>query len=86
VTIISGFRDRLKKEKELNVGQAKTILNEVLEKNQVKIGKVLQALRLAITGAGAGPDLMQIIELLGREETVKRIDRAIEVLSDKVKA
>jgi glutamyl-tRNA synthetase len=86
ITIIGEFRDRLTKEKELNAERAKDILNEVLEKNQVKIGKVLQAMRLAVTGAGAGPDLMQIIELLGKDETIKRIDKAIEVLSNKVKA
>ncbi len=50
------------------------------------MGKVLQALRLAITGVGAGPDLMQIIELLGKEETVKRIKSALTILSSKISA
>jgi glutamyl-tRNA synthetase len=41
----------------------------------------MQALRLAVTGAEAGPDLMQIIEVIGREETENRIDSAISALS-----
>ena len=51
----------------------------------MKIGKVLQALRLAITGKGAGPDLMEIIEVLGKSEAVSRINKAIAVLNDKLK-
>jgi glutamyl-tRNA synthetase len=56
----------------------------VLDKNGVKMGKVLQALRLAITGVGAGPDLMHIIELLGKEEVSKRLNDALAKLDHKV--
>lgn len=85
VLIITEFKEKLKQEKQVNAESAKNYLNEILEKNQVKIGKVLQALRLAITGAGAGPDLMQIIEIVGKDETVTRIEKALETLNNKVK-
>lgn len=85
VTIITEFKDRLKNEAGVNAETAKNLLNETLEKHQVKIGKVLQALRLAVTGAGAGPDLMQIIEIVGKEDAVKRIEQALGTLSKKVK-
>src|SRR5207249_904069 len=81
VNVISEFKNNLRSEKEVNSESAKTILNAVLDKHQVKIGKVLQALRVAITGVGAGPDLMNIIELLGSDETCKRMENALEVLS-----
>ena len=51
-----------------------------LEAGGIKSGKVMQALRLAVTGEGKGPDLMLIMEILGKEETVRRIQRAVEVL------
>ena len=63
----------------------KFLLNDVLEKNNIKIGKILQALRLSITGIGSGPDLMSIIETIGKEETANRIDTAIKVLNSQVK-
>ncbi|MBX9853304.1 MAG: glutamate--tRNA ligase [Cytophagaceae bacterium] len=85
VLIISEFKDAIKEQKNIGAEQAKITLNEILEKNQVKIGKVLQALRLAVTGTGAGPDLMQIIEILGKDETVRRIDKALAILNSKVK-
>lgn len=40
----------------------------------------MQALRLAVTGEGKGPDLMLIIEILGKEKTIQRIQRAIAEL------
>lgn len=52
-----------------------------LEAAGIKPGKVMQALRLAVTGEGKGPDLMLIMEILGKEETVARIQRAVETLS-----
>ena len=49
------------------------------------IGVLMPVLRLSLTGSGSGPDLMGIMETLGREETVNRIDHAISKLSDKIK-
>jgi glutamyl-tRNA synthetase len=85
VGIITEYKDGLKEKSTLDAETAKSFLNEILEKNQVKIGKVLQALRLAITGAGAGPDLMLIIEIIGKEEAVRRMENALETLNSKVK-
>ena len=65
--------------------QAKAVLTEVLEERGVKIGKVMPTLRLALTGEGGGPDLMQTIEVVGRDETIQRIRKAKEKLQDRIK-
>lgn len=51
-----------------------------LEANGIKPGKVMQALRLATTGEGKGADLMLTLEILGKNETISRIKKAVEVL------
>ena len=87
VRALTGYKEALLKiEGEFTAELAKGILIEVLEKNNIKMGKVMQALRVSLTGAGAGPDLMNIIAILGKEETAARIDRALIQLSDHVKA
>ncbi|TGE09281.1 glutamate--tRNA ligase [Hymenobacter fodinae] len=58
----------------------KALLTQVLERQGIKIGQVLQALRVAVTGAAAGPDLMHIMSILGAQETAERIDAAIQQL------
>ena len=40
----------------------------------------MQALRVAVTGRGMGPDLMEIIQVLGKKEVVERINFAISTL------
>ncbi|MCR5888065.1 glutamate--tRNA ligase [Hymenobacter sp. J193] len=58
----------------------KALLTQVLERQGIKIGQVLQALRVAVTGAAAGPDLMHIMSILGPQETAERIQQAISQL------
>lgn len=59
---------------------AKAIFAATTERLGIKTGKVLQALRLAITGAGHGPDLMLTMEILGKEEVILRLRKAIATL------
>ncbi|HIZ01972.1 MAG TPA: glutamate--tRNA ligase [Candidatus Bacteroides merdipullorum] len=44
------------------------------------MGNVMNAFRLAVVGECKGPHMFDITELLGKEETLKRIHRAVEVL------
>ena len=53
---------------------------EGLAAQKIKPGKVMQALRLAITGVGKGPDLMLMLEILGKEDVAKRIQTALDKL------
>lgn len=58
----------------------KAIFAATTERLGIKTGKVLQALRLAITGAGHGPDLMLTMEILGKNEVIERLEKALEAL------
>jgi glutamyl-tRNA synthetase len=60
---------------------AKAIWAAAAERAGIKMGKVMQALRLAVTGAGHGPDLMLAMEILGKDEVVSRLEKALERLS-----
>ena len=54
-----------------------TTVKDWMTQNEIGMGKVMQPLRLSIVGALKGPHLFDIIELIGKEETVARIRRAI---------
>jgi glutamyl/glutaminyl-tRNA synthetase len=43
----------------------------------VKVGILVHPTRLAVTGSNAGPSLYHLLEVLGREKTLARIDRAM---------
>ena len=46
--------------------------------NDIPMGRIMQALRLSLVGALKGPHLFDIVELIGKEETVDRIKSAIK--------
>lgn len=81
VTVLSTYKSKLfSLEEELNPENAKALLDASAEENGIKPGKVMQAVRLAVTGVGAGPDLMQVFTIIGKEELSKRIDFALDNL------
>lgn len=51
-----------------------------IESNELHTGNVMNAFRLALVGAGVGPHMFDISAFLGKEETLKRLDKAIKVL------
>ncbi len=50
-----------------------------LEAAGIKMGKVMQMLRVALSGNGAGPDLMISMQLWGKEEVIARLQTALSV-------
>jgi glutamyl-tRNA synthetase len=52
-------------------------LAEVAEELGLKLGKVAQPLRVAVCGRAASPGIDVTLELLGRETSLQRIDRAV---------
>jgi glutamyl/glutaminyl-tRNA synthetase len=46
----------------------------------VAAGKLIHPLRVALTGAAASPGIFDISVLLGRQEVLRRIGRAVETL------
>jgi glutamyl-tRNA synthetase len=81
VAVFEDFKGQLASLPEFTAGPIKELLLRILEQRGMKIGQVMQALRLALTGLEAGPDLMAIIEIIGPDETAKRIDAAIARLA-----
>lgn len=52
-------------------------VKEWITTNEISFGKVMMPLRLALVGALQGPDVFDIIYMIGKAETLKRIDRLV---------
>ncbi|MCC6850068.1 MAG: glutamate--tRNA ligase [Deltaproteobacteria bacterium] len=55
--------------------------DDVLAKHGLKLGKVAQPVRVAVTGGTASPGIFEVLEILGRERTVARLDAALARIS-----
>lgn len=53
-------------------------VHDFVEKQEIPIGQIIHALRVAITGKGAGIGMFDAMEILGKDSCLARIHRAIE--------
>jgi glutamyl-tRNA synthetase len=60
------------------VENVEAALRGLVQARQVKPGAVFQPVRVAIAGTTVSPGIFESIALLGREETLRRIDQALE--------
>lgn len=57
-------------------------LKEITTGLEVGNGQLIHPLRLAVSGMGVGPGVFDILDIIGKEETIKRINRAIETIPE----
>jgi len=56
-------------------------LRAIIDRFEVKPGKLYQPIRVAITGSSVSPGIFESLAVLGREEALKRLETAMERLS-----
>jgi len=75
------FAEELSRKTDITAEEAKGLYSNTLNEKGYNPGKVMQNLRLALTGEGSGPDLMMIIEIMGGLSASDRILQSIETLN-----
>lgn len=58
----------------------KALLDDYIAANGLNTGKVMNSLRIAVVGRTVGPDMITLVLTIGKEETIRRIEKAIEKL------
>jgi glutamyl-tRNA synthetase len=84
IKVLSAFKEALSKAESLDAVSAKSILESAAASVNIGAGKIMQALRVAITGNASGPDLMMTMEIIGKDEVIRRIGYALNTLTVKV--
>lgn len=78
---LQGYSSELSKHTSVSSEEAKELLTNYLAQDETPLGRVMPALRLALTGQGGGPDLMEIISILGPTEVAARIELAVSSIN-----
>ncbi len=63
----------------------KAILEDYIKAGGLNTGAIMNSLRLAVVGRTVGPDMLTLILMLGKEETIGRVERAVEKIGEGVK-
>ena len=72
--------DILKTISDFSVEKTETIVKDWITAKAYNMGAIMNAFRLSIVGESKGPHMFDIIALLGKEETIARLENAIERL------
>ncbi len=62
--------------------ELKASLEQLMEPHSIKLGKAQAPPRVAVTGRSVGPPLFESLEVLGRDETLRRLSAALAVAID----
>jgi glutamyl-tRNA synthetase len=52
----------------------------LVEKHKTKLGNIAQPVRVAITGKTESPGIFEVLEIVGKEKTLKRLEKAIKII------
>ncbi|MFQ6032085.1 MAG: glutamate--tRNA ligase [Candidatus Zixiibacteriota bacterium] len=78
--MLNAFVDRLSQLYTFEKKEIEEALRNLADEIKIKPAPLIHVVRLAATGTSAGPPLFGLLELLGKEEVVKRIQKAIEFI------
>ena len=76
--LLSELKNRLEEILCFSSKNIEIVFKSYLEEKDLGMGKLLPAFRLSLTGLGMGPSLFDVAFLLGKEETIKRMETALE--------
>jgi glutamyl-tRNA synthetase len=80
--LLTRLRDELEKIDDFSSVFTEPVIKAWIEKNGYNTGTIMNAFRLVIVGASRGPHMFDIIEWIGKDETIRRIDKGLSVLGN----
>jgi glutamyl-tRNA synthetase len=79
---LTALRSRFAMAQPFVQADVEALLRGVADERQIKAAVLIHATRVATTGRSASPGLFEVLELLGKERTLARLDRAASIASE----
>jgi len=80
VPLFDQVRERLGKLSDFSHGAIEALFKGICEERGIKLGQLGPPVRVALCGGTTSPSIFEVIEVLGRDETVRRITQAMEFI------
>ena len=74
---------RLETMEQLSAENTEPVIRVLAEESDTSAAKIIQPLRLALTGISFSPGIFEVIELLGKERVLRRIRKAVDFLQER---
>ncbi|MBI5327877.1 MAG: glutamate--tRNA ligase [Deltaproteobacteria bacterium] len=83
IEIFEAIRTRLENVTTFSHEAIETVFNGIINEKGMKLGKVAQPVRVALTGGTVSPGIFEVIENFGKEKTVEKLKKAIAFIKQK---
>jgi glutamyl-tRNA synthetase len=70
---------------DFSAAELEKVFKAMVEKEGMKLGNLAQPVRVAITGGTESPGIFEVIEIVGKEKTLKRLEKAIKTIESAVR-
>jgi glutamyl-tRNA synthetase len=78
--ILQAIRDGIAALGSLETAAIEKVFTDEAARRGLGLGKIAQPVRVALTGGTASPGMYDVVQILGKDETLKRLDDAIRVV------
>ncbi len=78
--VLVDIEERLSDLSEFNMDEMHKIFDQVMEERELKLGKIAQPIRVSLTGGTVSPGIFEVMDILGKDEVLKRLNKAIAVI------
>ncbi len=75
--LLTMLREAFDEAEHFDASSLEALFKKIATNLQIKVGALIHPTRLAVTGSSAGPSLYHLLEILGKEKVLARIDRAL---------
>ena len=80
--LLARFRDRLAAAEAFDAASLEAMMHAFIAEQAIKIAEIIHPVRVAVTGKSVGFGLFDTLAILGKPQSLARIDRALEIASE----
>lgn len=74
--LLAQLSDRLKTVEPFTYAEIEKVFNGLVAEKGIKLGKIAQPVRVAVTGGTVSPGIFEVLEVMGKEKAIRRIEAA----------
>ena len=81
--VLQDLVDKLSNLSNFNMDETHKVFDRVMEERELKLGKIAQPVRVALTGGTVSPGIFEVMDILGKETVLERLRKAIAYITEK---
>jgi len=78
--VLQDLVDKLSMLNDFNMDEMHKVFDQVIEERELKLAKIAQPVRVALTGGYVSPGIFEVMDILGKDEVLKRLNSALSAI------